>query len=252
MIRSEIKTIVKDTLRGARYVMRHSAGHAGAGSRLAPPLGGLSAIADTLLTSTEEMILIVAGTGPRDEEMRLKAAMEAFGALCRGAAGPRFGAAFRSAHYRLIAAVLVRRGARNAYVSEQALALAAETLALKGGTAAKAVAGGTEAGVPAFAAAAMLALLAAEPLRMADLPPSGADDPFGRAPKTATILSAVLAGAIHASREERMERVEAAVCLDSATDVVEAVFERFEAALTDTAPAARLAALLADLLPVLP
>lgn len=155
MSADEMKLILKDTLRAARFTVRSSS------VLPAPGAGPLTSLADSVLSQAEEAIRSVRGRrGPGT----LGEALDVLAAVALGKSNPDDEGALRRSLYSLAQAILAERGIGNRFVAERALAEVARGHAGWTGT------------PDLLAARIVLAVRSAHPIRLAELPDErGAD-----------------------------------------------------------------------------
>jgi hypothetical protein len=220
----DAKLVVKDLLRGFRYLLRHSAG-----PRTHPRPRGLGQLGDILATGLDATVAGLRG-GDRSQSETIGLAL---GRLARIATPPRgadFEYEFRKASYALAKSILRLRKLDNVLIAEYTLAAAARSPLLAGPFA--------DAGD--FCAAVALAIAGAHPVLLVDKDASGSDDPFVRSPSVA--LGCTI-GLVATAWIVKHGTVDARKLLMSAVDIVVPLHERLLGGLEGPHPHATLAAL---------
>ena len=243
---NEFASLLKDKLRGARYVVRHGARLGQDAVAFAPGMPDVARLAERLLAATERTASALMLREPHDFEYS-GTVLEAWEAMCSAANETKRKRLFVRIHYRLTEAVLRHMGAENVFVSEHEIALAYETLrrthlrtfSLQPTREARSV-----DTVPFWVAAAVT-LGARQPLREIDLPRQTNLQTryLQQAPAPFCLLIVALTGAILTTRPPAWSESARAPVLnrndndldgyiDSAAAVVTARFDRFHAAFT--------------------
>jgi hypothetical protein len=234
MLRAGLKILIKDALRGARDQVRRS----GEGALPLPGARRLSRIADDVLSSIEETVVTVRYGSDQAEDM-VGPALYACDSLRAHPLDADFEAAFASALYRLVKALLHARNLDRSRISERSLAVAGHTIrrALE-----------VEPGIAAVLLAADIAIELVTALPVRDLESGDGDqaDPFIATPNEAVALAI---GLTLAAWFDRSDTVMAPDCLRSAGDIVAAAFPRFKEALGSASPRKALGEIYAELAP---
>ncbi|TBW33284.1 hypothetical protein EYW49_20745 [Siculibacillus lacustris] len=232
---SEIAIVVKDVLRGVRYLFRHSSG-----PHLPPPLPGLGTLTTIGDTLVHRLADTVAGRNAGEGAgSRVESALRDLATLAGQARDDVFVERFRSATYVLAKEVLALRGVGNALVSEYAFTSAARSPHL-----AKA-----ERNAATFCAGVTLAITAAAPVNLIDLPEPCARDPLSLSPNSAVACAIGLATT--AWMDKRGE-VAGAECLASAVEMIVPLHARMATAMGAPQPMPALAGLFAEYAPFIP
>jgi hypothetical protein len=219
----DLKLVVKDGLRGVRYLLRHSP------PRALPRPPGLGHVRDSLVAGLGAAVTrLRGGERPRPEAVRL--ALERFARLAAQGPVSDLELEFRKASYALAKAILGLRGLDNALVAEHSLAAAAHSP----------LADGPFADGAEFCAAAALALHEAQPVTRIDADAAGSDDPFLRSPNVALACTIGLAATAWIAKAGK---VDAEKLLMSAVEVVVPLHERLLGEIGGPHPRASLASL---------
>ena len=243
---NELATLLKDKLRGARYMVRHGVRLGQDSVAFAPGMPDAACLAERLLAATKRTANALMLRERHDFEYS-GTVLEAWKAMCSAANETQRKRLFMRIHYRLTEAVLRHMGAENVFISEHEIALAYETLrrthlrifSLWPTREAR------SADTVRFWVAAAVTLGARQPLREIDLPRqiSLQTRYLQQAPTPFCLLIVALTGAILTTRPPAWGEHECAPVrhcnddgldgyIDSATAVVTARFDRFRAAFT--------------------
>jgi len=226
------KLVVKDLLRGVRYLLRHSA------PRTLPRPPGLGHVRDILVTGFDATVTgLRGGERPQSEAIRL-----ALSQLARIATQPRgfdFEDEFREASYALAKSILGFRDLNNVLLAEYSLAAAARSPLLAG----------PFADAAEFCAAAALAIDAAKPVVLIDKESTGSDDPFVKSPSVALACAIGLAAVAWIIKNGAVDAKE---CLMSAVDVVIPLHERLLSVIHGPLPHGTLATVFREYAPFIP
>jgi hypothetical protein len=206
---NEIGIVVKDVLRGVRYLLRHSAG-----PRSLP--GGV------LVTRLDDTFAQFRHARELPGE-RLAAAFELAARLATAPRRESFPDDFRRAFHPLAKRVLALRGLDNVLIGEHVFAAAARSPLFDRRCG--------DAATPCAAAA--VAIAAARPIELVDVVEVAAEDPFVRSPNSAVACAVGLAATAWISKSGR---IDAAECLESAVEMTVPLHPRFARALAGTKP----------------
>jgi hypothetical protein len=244
MVRTELKFLIKDALRGARYSVRQAS--RGAAPLDFPGRSELTGLADTMLTSIEETVTALRYGSEQSGDV-VRDALAGYEGLRDLIGKPEFEDRFAARTYRLTKGLLARRGLDEVYLSELAYARAGIAVnrrlaALGPGMIAQTW---SWAG---FGALVTMALIEAAPVALMPTAGTKATDPFISEPNAACAAAAGLAIAAFLSRPGS-NPVE---CADSAGDLTTAAFPRIKTALASSDPRAALAVIIGDLAPFVP
>ena len=259
----DLANLLKDGLRGARYVVRRGTRRGQDAMAFVPVVPEVVRLADSMLTATEKTASVLL----LRDHLAFEGAdsvQDAFAAL-RGAAdeAPRK-RLFVRLHYRLIEAVLKRLGIDNAFISEHEIAAAYDVMHRRQRRVLATLKAGRDANAAAtrFWVAAAVTLAARHPLREFDLPRRAGDHAhfLEQAPTPYCLLIVALTGAILTTRLPARRATGAPrpvgdgidSYIDSAAAVVSARFERFAAVLTQADAVEVLAGAFDTVLPFLP
>lgn len=234
MLRSGLKILIKDALRGARDQVRRS----GDGGLPLPGAQRLSRIADDVLSSIEETVVTVRYGSDQAEDL-VGPALQTCEDLCAQPLNDDFEATFASALYRLVKALLNARNLDRSRISERSLAVAGHAVR-------RTLADAPQPQHAQFAADIAIALVAALPVRDIAHGDDDVADPFVRVPNEAVGLAI---GLCLAAWFDRDRTTLAPDCLRSAGDIVAAAFPRFRDALGSASPRLALGAIYAELAP---
>lgn len=237
----EFASLLKDKLRGARYVVRHGARLGQDVVGFAPGVGDMARLAERLFVATERTASALV-VGERQAFHDPGTVLQAWEAM--RAADAQRKRLFVRLHYRLTEAVLRHLGAENVFISEHEIALAYEALRrnhrkILSWPPARET---RSADAVRFWVAAAITLAARQPLREIDLPrePGPQTRYLLQAPSPFCLLIVALTGAILTTRPLAPRQGapgEDAVgdgsdegldgYIESATAVVTARFDRF-------------------------
>lgn len=243
-LHQDIATLLKDGLRGARYLVRKTTRAGDDADPLRRGVHHLTSLADAVLSTTEETVSSLLRGAPGDEARSDAALMRACRRLSGLADADAFETLFTRTVYRLAETLLTRRGIDNLFIAEHDIAAAARDLVPP------AARDGTD---PArFWAEAAVALVARRPIRDIEAAESASADGTGFAtePNAAVFLTIALAGAVAATKD--LDAAGLGAVPDSAAAVMDVRFRRFADCLDRRDPARALAAEIASVLPFLP
>jgi hypothetical protein len=200
----EFASFLKDSLRGARYVVRHGTRLGQEAVAFAPGVPDFARFADTVLTATEKTAAALLLRQNLDFEYPATV-LEVFAALLAEPDTTRRRRLFVRLQYRLIEAVLRRLGVENVFISEHEIATAYDMMRrrhrklLASLRPAREV---TAAGSLRFWVAAAVTLGARHPLREIDLPRQAGPRTtlLEQAPAPYCLLIVALTGAILTAR----------------------------------------------------
>lgn len=234
MLPSEFKLLIKDTLRGARFAVRHSLR-----SPILPEVLSrthLTGFADRVMTTLENGIV-----GNLEHvglvNTSLAAAMNDLTSLVSCAERDVFEARLQNACYTLTKAALKSAGVDNAYIAEHHYHNVARTLTPDA----------QQSAAEFFARMSVMAA-DAEPVRLIDKTGAGAERPVLSDPNHFAAFSIGLAGSVYAMNPDSNPEE----CFNSAVEVVMAASAQFLSAMQSASPAERLAQLYSDMAEVLP
>ncbi len=243
-LHQDIATLLKDGLRGARYLVRKTTRAGEDADPLRRGVHHLTSLADAVLSTTEETVSSLLRGAPGDEARSDAALMRACRRLSGLADADAFETLFTRTVYRLAETLLTRRGIDNLFIAEHDIAAAARDLAPPASR------DGTD---PArFWAEAAIALVARRPIRDIEAAEStsvGAGS-FATEPNAAVFLTIALAGAV--AVEKDLDAAGLGAVPDSAAAVMDVRFRRFADCLDTRDPAGALAAEITSVLPFLP
>lgn len=242
-LHQDIATLLKDGLRGARYLVRKTTRAGDDADPLRRGVHHLTSLADAVLSTTEETVSSLLRGAPGDEARSDAALMRACRRLSGLADADAFETLFTRTVYRLAETLLMRRGIDNLFIAEHDIAAAARDLtppARDGADPAR------------FWAEAAVALVARRPIRDIETaehtPVSG--DGFATEPNAAVFLTVALAGAVAATKD--LDAAGLGAVPDSAAAVMDVRFRRFADCLDRRDPAHALEVEIASVLPFLP
>lgn len=246
MIDQDLKILVKDILRGARFGMRQA-------SQLNSGVVGLitqemSHLADDIASKVDEGLRSF-GTpfsppssgfrsASRDNYDRLGAAVDAIKDLAAASDEDLFVSGFGEAYYALIKSVLNEAGIQNAFISQQSVREAGRAVWAKEHYHFE----------PQDFSQSALALIEANPIRNIDPPKQDSADPFIRHPNQSSALAIGLALTVARHYPES----NADTCVASAVKAVRAVPELFENTLKQATPEAEMTKLFEEFSQFLP
>ena len=234
MLPSEFKLLLKDTLRGARFAVRHSLR-----SPILPVVLSrtqLTGFADRVMTTLESGIV-----GNLEHvglvNTSVAAAMNDLRSLLTCATRDGFEARLHRACYTLAKAALKAAGVDNAYIAEHHYQTVARTLIPD-----------PQQSAAEFFAQLSVRVAGAEPVRLIDKTEAGADLPVLSDPNRFAAFSTGLAGTVYAMNPDSNPEE----CFNSAVEVVMAASAQFLSAMQSASPAERLAQLYTDMAEFLP
>ena len=242
----EFASLLKDKLRGARYVVRHGARLGKDMVAFAPGMPDVARLAERLIAATERTASAIMMRERPDFECS-GTVLEVWEAMRAANDDTERKRLFVRIHYRLSEAVLRHMGAENVFISEHEIALAYEALRrnhrrVLSWRSTREV---RSADTVRFWAAAAVTLAVRQPLREIDLPPQVGPQIryLEQAPTPFCLLTVALTGAMLTTqppaRSERGTPVrprdddELDGYIESATAVVTARFDRFRAAFAE-------------------
>ncbi len=252
----EFASFLKDSLRGARYVVRHGNRLGQDAVAFAPGVPDFVRLADSVLTATERTATALLR---RNLDLDYPARVPDMFAALLAATDPTRRRLFVRLHYGLIEAVLRHLGVENVFISEHEIATAYDILCRRHSRLLippRAGRDGPPKATARFWAAAAVTLGARHPLRELDLPrrPGPATALLEQAPAPYCLLIVALTGAILTagaarglSGDDGLEH-----CIDSAAAVVTARFDDLYARFVQPNAVDRLTAALEKVLPFLP
>ena len=228
--------IIKDGLRGARYVLRHGVRAGQEAIAFAPGAPDFARLTDTVLSATERTASRVLQRTRLDFSFS-GTVVDAYAAMLAETNPAERKRLFVRLHYRLIEAVLGRLGVENQFISEHEIALGYEALKRRHRRILGELKPSREVRVAdavRFWVAAAVTLGARHPLREIDLPRRvGPGTPYLKeAPTPYCLLIAALTGAIlmvrhpDAASSGQAEPGDLDEYVDSAAAVVTARFDR--------------------------
>lgn len=258
----DLEYLLKDGLRGARYVVRYGTKR-GERARLPPGAAQVARLTTSMLGAAERTVeSVLLGEPQRSYGSSL--AQDVTAAFTRTANAAQRRRIFVRLLYRLLAAVLRQMDVENRFISEQEIARSYDRLNARNPRALDVFATGAAVDgqdMARFWATAALALAASSPLREFEMPRQDGLRVrlLGRAPKPFCVLVVALTGAVLTTQvviraDRSAERDDEAVgqIIDSAIAVVGARFDRMLAALRHPRGEAMLAREIAAVLPFLP
>jgi hypothetical protein len=260
---SELSILLKDGVRGARYVFRKGTRIGREGSTISPAVPKLARLADSVFTATEKAAAALLSS-EGDDLATAEAFAESFSAMLSTANKDEFRALFVRLLYRLAEATLTRLGVENAFISAHEIAAACWLLQQRHRKTLAAVAPRRPlnmAAVARFWASTLICLEQRRAIREIDLPQK---EDFQKrfletAPETYCLLIMVIAGATLTTRDlaglaADPDRLAHSFedFIDSAVVVVSARFDRLAAHMAAPDAIDLLSADLEALLPFLP
>lgn len=234
MLPPEFKILIKDTLRGARFAVRHSLR-----SSIVPEVltrTKITEFADSVMTTLESGVvenLQSAGLVTSS----VSGALNDLKTLpdCRNR--DAFERRFQADYYLLTKAILKKCGVENAYIAEHNFGSAARTLARD-----------VQASAAEFFARAAVAILTAQPVRFVDKTTLSSEEPAFAAPNSFAACCIGLAATVYAVKPDSR----AEDCFESAVEVVKVAHPKFVSALQSESPVEALTQLNLDLSEILP
>ncbi len=226
--------MVKDTLRGARFAVRHSLRSSILPDVLVRTKLGLLAdnIISTLeggvVTNLETAGLVGASTAAAMDDLKSLQA-------CRQR--EVFSARFQSDYYALTKFILKANGVENAYISEHHYGNAARKLVLN-----------PQHGSAQFFAQATIGVISAQPIRLFDKSEGASDHPVFENPNAFAAFCIGLAATVYALKPDSNPEE----CLESATEVVKVTYLTFLSKMQTINPSEVLGHLYTDLADLLP
>lgn len=234
MLPADFKVLIKDTLRGARFAVRHSLR-----STILPEVlksTKLTTFADNVLSTLENGVINnLESTGIVDSSVR--SAMADLGSLTTCRQREAFEALFQSAYYALTKTILKNGGVENAYIAEHNYATAAKKVSLD------------QHQSPAkFFAMITLAIIGANPIRFVDRIEPLSNQPVFLNPNSFAAFCIGLAATVYMLKP-CSNPVD---CFDSAVEVVTVAHPKMFSALQAVDAVETLAQLYTDFADLLP